>query len=208
MNSFGFPQAQDPPIFMPRMPHASVAHVNHHNFSLSQKYSCKCSSSYLCETCFKKKLCEMFPVRNYEKLSQTTSRAYVECPPINLMPQASVASVHDTHFAINILPHSLPPKHYAGELVNAFAGEQARSCYSCGRTDRCGCGGNEDSFDRNSCDSPLETVEDLEINLQEDDQQPDIDGQDQDDDSFDSNNSDSPLENMVDIELNLQEDDH
>ena len=126
----------------------------------------------------------MFPVRSYEKLSQTTSRAYVECPPINLLPQASVASVHDTHFAINILPHSLPPKHHAGELVNVFAGEQARSCYSCGRTDRCGCGGNEDSFDSNNSDIPLENVEDLEIfddspNLQEDEQVPDIDGQDQ-----------------------------
>ena len=32
----------------------SGALVNHHNFSLSQKYSCECSSSYLCETCFKK----------------------------------------------------------------------------------------------------------------------------------------------------------
>jgi hypothetical protein len=133
---------------------------------------CKtCPSGYVCKTCLS------------SKLSQTTSGA----------------RVHDTY--INILPRSLPPKpqslppklgtdiaYHAGELVNAFAGDQARSCDSCGSTDSCDCFDSTDSCDSfdsaNRCDSPLENVEDLEIfddspNLQEDEQEPDIDGQDQ-----------------------------
>ena len=148
----------------------SGALVNHHNFSLSQV---QCPATIF-----------------VPHASEQTSGAHVnhhsfglspaQCEP-NFMPHMpSEARVHDT-YVINILPRSIPPKPSLPPTHGTSIDHHARSCDSWGNTDRCGCVANEDSFDINNSDSPLENMEDLAINHLEDEHDSHDDEQDQED---------------------------